>query len=149
MDREQPYSNLMLRWLSDFFHCKADWEAVASARSARAQDFDVYVRELFQNVGLEGLVMDGAYPPLSAEDMGHFPANVVKIFRLEPLINDLLAKHDSFEEFCSGYDSGIRKAVQNEGFVGLKTIIAYRTGLKIRRVEARDAKSDFQACAER
>ena len=145
MDEQQPYSNLMFRWLSEFFHCKADLEVVANARSARAQDFDSYVRELFQNVGLEGLVMDGAYPPLTDEDLQHFPANVVKIFRLEPLINELLAKHDSFEDFCSRFDSGIRKAVEGEGFVGLKTIIAYRTGLKIRRVEEKSAKSDFQA----
>jgi len=148
MDEEQPYSNLMVRWLSEFFHCKADRETVANARSARAHDFDVYVRELFHNVRLSGLVMDGAYPPLSAEDMKHFPAKVVKIFRLEPLINELLAKHDSFEEFCSGFDSGIRKAVKSQGFVGLKTIIAYRTGLKIRRVEEKTAKSDFQVARQ-
>ena len=148
MDGEQPYSKLMFRWLSEFFHCKADLDAVANARSARARDFDAYVRELFQNVGLRGLVMDGAYPPLSAEDMKHFPAKVVKIFRLEPLINDLLRKHDSFEEFCSGFDSRIRKAVKSEGFVGLKTIIAYRTGLKVRRVEEKTAKSDFQAARQ-
>jgi uncharacterized protein len=148
MDEEQPYSNLMVRWLSDFFHCKGDREVVANARSARAQDFDVYVQELFQNVGLSGLVMDGAYPPLSAEDMRHFPVKVVKIFRLEPLINDLLAKHDSFDELCSAYDSGIRQAVKSEGFVGLKSIIAYRTGLKIGRVEEKTAKSDFQAARQ-
>ncbi len=148
MDVEQPYSNLMFRWLSEFFHCKDDLEAVASARSARAKDFDSYVRELFQNVRLEGLVMDGAYPPLTEDDVKHFPAKVAKIFRVEPQINELLAKHDSFEEFCSEFDSRIRKAVKSEGFVGLKTIIAYRTGLKIRRVDEKTAKNDFQAARQ-
>jgi predicted TIM-barrel fold metal-dependent hydrolase len=148
MDREQPFFNLMIQWLSNFLPCKADCESVASARSARAKDFDQYVQELFEDAGLRGLVMDGAYPPLSAEDLKHFPAKVVKIFRLEPLISDLLTKHSSFDGFCSAFDSGIRKAIKSEGFVGLKTIIAYRTGLKIRRVEEKNAKSDFQAAQQ-
>jgi len=80
MDREQPYSNLMVRWLSHFLHCKAEFDAVAAARSRRADDFDEYVRELFEDVHLRGLVMDGAYPPLSESDLECFPAKVVKIF---------------------------------------------------------------------
>jgi predicted TIM-barrel fold metal-dependent hydrolase len=145
MDREQPYSNLMVRWLSEFFHCKPEFGAVSAARSARAEDFDEYVRELFENVHLRGLVMDGAYPPLSDDDLKHFPAKVVKIFRLEPLINYCLAEYGTFEEFCAAFDSGIRKAIDDEGYVGLKTVIAYRTGLNIRRVEEKGAKADFQA----
>ena len=145
MDREQPYSNLMVRWLSHFLHCKAEFDAVAAARSRRADDFDEYVRELFEDVHLRGLVMDGAYPPLSESDLECFPAKVVKIFRLEPLINDCLAKCESFQEFCSEFDAEIRKAVNDEGCVGLKTIIAYRTGLKIGRVEERLAEEDFEA----
>lgn len=145
MDREQAYSNLMVRWLSEFLRCKPDFEAIATARSGRANDFDEYVRELFENVHLRGLVIDGAYPPLSDSDLKHFPAKVVKIFRLEPLINDFLAKYQTFEEFCSAFDSAIRSAINDEGYVGLKTVIAYRTGLKISRVEDRAAKADFQA----
>jgi predicted TIM-barrel fold metal-dependent hydrolase len=148
MDREQAYSNLMVRWLSEFFRCKPDFNAVAAARSRRANDFDEYVRELFENVQLRGLVMDGAYPPLSDGDLKHFPAKVVKIFRLEPLINDCLGKYETFEEFCSAFDSAVRSAINDEGYVGLKTIIAYRTGLKISRVEERDAKADFQTAKD-
>ena len=144
MDRELAYSNLMVRWLSEFFRCKPDFDAVATARSGRANDFDEYVRELFGEVHLRGLVMDGAYPPLSDSDLQHFPAKVVKIFRIEPLVNDCLAECETFEEFCAAFDSAIRRAINDEGYVGLKTIIAYRTGLKIRRVEETDAKTDFR-----
>jgi predicted TIM-barrel fold metal-dependent hydrolase len=145
MDREQPYSNLMVRWLSEYLRCKPTFEAVAEARSAREEDFDEYVRELFENVQLRGLVMDGAYPPLTDDDLKHFPAKVVKIFRIEPLINRCLAECGSFAEFSSSFDSAIRKAVRDEGYVGLKTIIAYRTGLKIMRVSEDHAKEDFDA----
>ena len=124
----------MVRLLSRFFQCEADPRAVAAARSARAADFDAYVRELFEDARLRGLVLDGGYPPLPEEDLKRFPAKVVKVFRLETFIKDLLASHDSFEDFYSAYESGIRDAVRRQGFVGLKSIIAYRTGLKIRTV---------------
>jgi predicted TIM-barrel fold metal-dependent hydrolase len=145
MDLEQPYTNLMMRWLSKQLRCKADFESVANARSARAKDFDVYVRELFENVRLDGLVMDGAYPPLSDEDVKRFPAKVARIFRLEPLFNECLTKCETFAEFCSRFDSAVRDAIRKEGYVGLKTIIAYRTGLKIRPVPERDAENEFKA----
>jgi predicted TIM-barrel fold metal-dependent hydrolase len=148
MDREQPYANLMVRWLSEFFHCKPDFESVASVRSGRAGDFDEYVRELFEDVHIRGLVMDGAYPPLSDSDLERIPARAVRIFRLEPLINDCLANQESFGEFCAAFESAIRRAVNDEGYVGLKTIIAYRTGLKIGRVEENAAKADFQAAKD-
>jgi predicted TIM-barrel fold metal-dependent hydrolase len=143
MDLEQPFFRLMTRWLADFFHCKPTLEAVAKARSARENDFDQYVRELFEDASLRGLVMDGGYPALSDEDMKRFPAEVVKVFRLETFINDLLARHDSFNEFYSAYETGIRDAIRKEGFVGLKSIIAYRTGLRVRRVGEKEAKKDF------
>jgi len=148
MDREQPYANLMVRWLSEYLHCKPTFEAVATARSKRAKDFDEYVRQLFLNVRLQGLVMDGAYPPLSDDDLKHFPAKVVKIFRLEPLINDCLAKFKTFHELCGAFDSRIRDAVKRDGYGGLKTIIAYRTGLKIGKVPEDDAEGDFQAAKD-
>ena len=143
MDLEQPFFRLMTRWLADFFHCKPTLEAVARARSARSEDFDQYVRELFEGVSIRGLVMDGGYPALSDEDMKRFPVEVVKVFRVETFINDLLGRHDSFDEFFSAYETGIRDAVLKEGFVGLKSIIAYRTGLSVRRVEEKEAKKDF------
>jgi len=145
MDREQPYSNLMVQYLSEFLRCDRTFDAVAKARSARANDFEEYVRELFEDEHLRGLVMDGAYPPLSEEDLKHFPAKVVKIFRLEPLVNDCLAKYEAFEQACSAFESAVRTAIRDEGYVGLKTVIAYRTGLSIGRVDQADAKVDFQA----
>jgi len=143
MYREQPFFNHMVRLLSRFFQCEADPRAVAAARSARSADFDGYVRQLFEDARIRGLVLDGGYPPLPEEDLKRFPAKVVKVFRLETFIKDLLATHDSFEEFYTAYEVGIRDAVRRQGFVGLKSIIAYRTGLKIRRCELKDAEKEF------
>jgi hypothetical protein len=133
----------MVQLLSRFFNCKADAEAVAAARNSRAGDFDSYVRQLFEDAQIRGLVMDGGYPPLSDEEMKRFPAKVVKVFRLETFIKDLLSRHNSFEKFYSAYEAGIQEAIKHQGYVGLKTIIAYRTGLKILPVELKAAKKDF------
>jgi len=144
MYREQPFFNYMIRSLASLFLCKPTIEAVAAARSARAEDFEEYTKELFEDAKIRGLVMDGGYPPLSEGDLTRFPVRVVKVFRLETFIKDLLARHDSFDEFYSAYESGIQEAIKSQRFVGLKSIIAYRTGLRIRRVELKDAKKDFE-----
>jgi predicted TIM-barrel fold metal-dependent hydrolase len=144
MYSEQLYTKHMIRMLSQFLKCEPSFEAVAVARSRRANDFDDYVKALFDNVRLQGLVLDGGYPPLPEEDLKRFPAKVVRVFRIETFIKTLLERYDSFEEFCSAYESGIRDAIKRDGYVGLKSIIAYRTGLKIRRVPLEDAKRDFK-----
>ncbi len=143
MYREQPFFKYMIKLLSEFLRCKNDLEKVAESRSARAHDFDDYVRELFNDAQIRGLVLDGGYPPLAEEDLKRFPAKVVKIFRLESFIKDLLARRNTFDEFYSAYESGIQEAIKGQGYVGLKSIIAYRTGLKIRRVSLEEAKGDF------
>ena len=144
MYSEQPYVNYMVRLLSRFLGCEPNLKAVATARSLRAKDFDNYVKEMFDDVRLRGLVLDGGYPPLPEEALKRFPAKVVRVFRIETFIKELLDRHNAFDGFYSEYESGIRHAIESEGYVGLKSIIAYRTGLKIRRVALDDAKKDFK-----
>jgi len=141
--REQPYFQYLICLLAQFFDCQNDLTKVTEQRNARARNFDAYVRDLFEDVHLSGLVMDSGYPQLSRGDLNKFPAKVVSIFRLETFINELLERHNDFNDFYSSYESGIREAVRHRGHVGLKTIIAYRTGLKIRRVPLEVAKEDF------
>jgi hypothetical protein len=143
MYEQQPYLKYLVRLLSQFFGCNADLESVSKMRSTRGDDFDGYVRELFDDARIRGLVMDGAYPPITDDDLKRFPAKVVKIFRIEPFIRELLGQHDSFQGMYDAYESGIQKAIQKEGYVGIKSIIAYRTGLRVRRVDPDAAKSDF------
>jgi len=143
MYRKQPLFIYMIRSLSTFLRCRADLEVVVKARNTRARDLDAYAKDLFADARIRGLVVDGGYPPLREEDLKRFPAKTVKVFRLETFINDLLGRHSSFSELCSAYESGIREAVKGETHVALKSIIAYRTGLKIRRVEPEEAKRDF------
>jgi hypothetical protein len=143
--REQPAFQYMVKLLAKFYDCSPDLTSVSEKRNAKAENFEEYVKQLFEDVHIKGLVMDGGYPPLSQDDLKRFPAKTVSIFRLETFINELFALHNNFTDFYKGYESGIRDAVQNKHHVGLKTIIAYRTGLKIRRVPVEDAKNEFLA----
>jgi hypothetical protein len=129
--------------LAKFFNCPPNLAAVTQNRNARTRDFDDYVEQLFEDMRISGLVMDGGYPPLSQNDLKRFPAKVVSIFRLETFISELLDRHNNFNDFCSDYESGIREAIKSKHHVGLKTIIAYRTGLRIRRVSYDVAKNEF------
>ena len=145
MYKEQPFLRYMTCLLSKFLGCPGALDVVAQARSTRAErDLRGYVKDLFNDVDVRGLVMDGGYPPLTNEDVQQIPARVAKIFRLDTFFKELLTAHQSFEEFCAAYDSGIRDAARSGGYVGLKSIIAYRTGLKIQRVERAQAREDFQ-----
>ena len=145
MYKEQPFLRYMVHLLSGFFKCEDSLDVVSQVRSDRAgRDLKGFVKDLFIDVGIRGLVMDGGYPPLAEEDLRQFPAAVSKIFRIDTFLKELLANRKDFEDLCTAYDAGIRQAIRNGGFVGLKSIIAYRTGLKIQRVERKDAKEDFE-----
>ena len=141
--REQPYFKYLVLMLAEFFHCQSNLTEVAERRNDRARDFDLYVKQLFEDMRINGLVMDGGYPPLARDDLKRFPAKVVSIFRLETFISELLDRHNNFNDFCSDYELGIREAIKSKQNVGLKTIIAYRTGLRIRRVSSEVAKNEF------
>lgn len=145
MYKEQPFLRYMVHLLSAFLQCEDALDVVSQARSNRAtRDFKQFVNDLFKDVGIKGLVMDGGYPSLANEDLKQFPATVAKIFRIDTFLKDLLQTHKDFEELVTSFEAGIREAVRNGGYVGLKSIIAYRTGLKIQRVERKDAQGDFQ-----
>jgi predicted TIM-barrel fold metal-dependent hydrolase len=59
------------------------------------------------------------------------PIHCAKIYRIEPLIADLLKQDLSWGEFSEAFDLAIETALTTGGYVGLKSVIAYRTGLDV------------------
>jgi len=127
------YQRWATRQLAGFLGCEPTPDAVAAAR-ARQGDERAYVARLFADVRLEGLVVDTGYPQPPV-DMAAFrartPVPVIPIYRIEPPIKALLAEGSGYDEFVSRFEEGIRRAVAEEGYRGLKSIIAYRTGLEV------------------
>ncbi|BFH73170.1 amidohydrolase family protein [Sulfurisphaera javensis] len=95
-----------------------------------------YVKFLFKDAGIEGIIIDEGFGKKEME----IPVKYKLLFRIEKIINDDLFKK-SFDKAIEYFEETLRGKVK-EGYVGFKTIIAYRTGLKISCNESK-AFEDF------
>jgi hypothetical protein len=133
--RDTVWFRRLVRDLAAFFAVEPTLEAVVAARNqAVAAGYSVYVRRLLDAVGLTTLVMDFGYPVPNLElgaVRAELPVEVVPVYRIEPLIVELLAADIGWDEFRRAYDAGIATALTTGGYRGLKSVIAYRTGLEV------------------
>lgn len=128
------YQGWATRQLAAFLGCEATEGAVAEARAREAADEVGYVGRLFADAKIEALVVDTGYPQPPIDDARYrarTPVPVLPIFRIEPLIRDLLAARLGYDELVRRFDEAIRRAVRDDGYRGPKSIIAYRTGLDL------------------
>jgi hypothetical protein len=133
--RDALYFRYLVHQLATFFNCPPDLEHVVSERNKSiVKDYAGYVKCLFTDCGLTTLVTDFGHPqppiPVS-EFIEEIAANVVPIYRIEPLIVELLESGCGWNEFQRRYEEAIGKALEYDGYRGLKSIIAYRTGLNV------------------
>jgi predicted TIM-barrel fold metal-dependent hydrolase len=122
-------------------------DIVAARNEAYRRDPEGYIRRLFEDVNLDTLLIDTGYPSeyftgysVRVEDFKKLVRNRIHpIFRIDNTVFRCLSEAKSFEEASEALAREIDNAVEKEGAVGLKTIVAYLTGLEIRRVSDRDA----------
>lgn len=132
--RDTLYFRYLTRQLAEFFGCEPALEHVVEERNRAVQDYPGYLRRLFDACGLSTLIVDFGYPQPALDPAGFardMPVAVVPIYRIEPLIVELLEADIGWDEFRRRYDEAISHAIQYQGYRGLKSIIAYRTGLDI------------------
>jgi hypothetical protein len=133
--RDVVYFRYMMHQLAAFFNCPPDLEHILAERNkAAAEDYTSYVKRLYDDCILTTLVTDFGYPqpPVAVSQfIKEIPVEVVPIYRIEPLIVDLLESDYGWEEFRQRYDQAIANALEHEGYRGVKSIIAYRTGLDV------------------
>jgi len=116
-----------LRELAAFFRCEATEEAVYQHRLS--SDPAEYASALLRATGTELLFVDDGYPPpgegTSWDELGELAdCEARPILRIERVAEE------------GGVDA-VREEVANarsNGFVGLKSISAYRTGLELERI---------------
>jgi uncharacterized protein len=142
------YFKRMVLDLARFLDVEPTLETVISARNmAVAEGYSAYVSRLYRDVRLESLLFDFGVPlpMLDVEQVqGELPVEVVPIFRIEPLIAELLKTDVGWREFKQRYDGAIADALTLHGYKGVKSIIAYRTGLDVSPL-ARTADQGLQA----
>lgn len=118
--------------LAQFLGCSA--EELESARAEAAVDWPRYVHSLFDDVGLDGMLLDGGPHPLGAARL-HELQTVSgvpswSLFRIEAVLDPLIEQGLDAEEVLSGVSDAIAAAAA-AGAVGCKTVLAYRTGLAV------------------
>jgi hypothetical protein len=127
------YQRWATRQLAEFIGCEPTPEAVVAARAAQG-DERAWAERLFRDANIEALVVDTGYPQPPVDMSGYraiTPVEILTIYRIEPPIKALLDEGVPWGEFIRRFDEGITRAIEQEGFFGLKSIIAYRTGLEI------------------
>jgi predicted TIM-barrel fold metal-dependent hydrolase len=137
----------MLRDLAGFFGCEPLEEAVLAARQAR--DRDELTGVLLRAAHIDTLLVDGGYPPpelvLPDAELARISGcRVLPVLRLETLIERLIAEHDTLAGVSEALGAALSD-LRGQGYVALKSIAAYRTGLDIRNWSREDVERAFAA----
>jgi uncharacterized protein len=104
------------------------------AREAAARDWPAYVQRLFASAGIGGMLLDGGPAPLAPDDLVRYGAvagaPMWSLVRIEALIDPLLTQGADGPHIESALSEFIESAAAS-GAAGLKTVLAYRTGLAV------------------
>ena len=127
---ETVFYRWAIRELAAVLACAPTTEAVLAARGGMSAD--ALAQRLLGGANIAVLLVDHGYltdetwPP--AELAARLPCRVMPILRLETLAQSLIVRHETFDAVLDAYSAVLERA-RADGFVGLKSIIAYRTGL--------------------
>jgi len=139
----------MIHELSLLLKSKNDDVSLLAKRNEAAEDFRRYVTLLFDDAKIEHLFLDNGLEPVSFETFrGYAPGRLHRILRTEPVLKKLLESSKTFSELFNSFDDEISSAVRKNGFVGFKSVIAYRTGLDVSASDETEAKRSFRAYKE-
>ena len=133
-----------IRELAGYLGCEPTAEAVLAARNA------VPLRDLangmWRDTNSKTLLIDygfrGAENFTPEEMAANFNQKIEMLLRLETFAQTLILEHTTFSGMLDAFVAGVEGA-RTSGHVGLKSIIAYRTGLDIEWTTRDDAARAF------
>jgi len=154
MHRRHAPTTIFFRWalkeLAAFLGCPPTVESVLATRTAVGHE--ALAHRMFRAAGLGMLLVDHGYQTgdsLShAELAAQLPCPLASILRLETLAQDLIVRHDTFDQVIDSFVATVEGA-RAAGHVGLKSIVAYRTGLTVRDTPRSEAAAAFAPLRER
>jgi hypothetical protein len=119
--RQTTWHKLLVRELSDYFGVERSLDAVVEARNAAvAAGYRDYVGKLYESAQIDGIIFDDGYPlPQIPMDTvrAQIPVSCQPIYRIEPLIVELLKQDLSWSEFRQAFDDTISNALTSGGYV--------------------------------
>ena len=135
--------------LADLLGCAPTPDAVHAARRERGVEW--LTREIVGRANFKTWLIDtgyGAETTYSLDELRALaPVRVEEVIRLEPMIERLILQSGSFAEFMDAYRAAISN-LRSRGIVGMKSVVAYRTGLHVAEVSADDAATAFASVRE-
>ena len=136
----------IIRTLADFLDCEPEEGAVFAARTGR--DGRELTADLLRAANIDTLLLDTGFPPpgrvLPVPELGKLGGcRAEPMLRLEVLMENLLGECDSLEDAEETLAAALED-VRGRGFVALKSIAAYRTGLAITEWSREDAEESFR-----
>ena len=138
-----------LRELAGLLDCEPTPEAVHAARRARGLEW--LTREIVRRGNFKTWLIDtgyGAETTFSLDELRDLaPCRIEEVIRLEPLIERLIQASSGFDGFVDAYRAAISD-LRARGIVGLKSVIAYRSGLQLEPVDRETAAWAFAAVHE-
>jgi predicted TIM-barrel fold metal-dependent hydrolase len=149
-----------LAQLADLFECEPSEAAVFAHR--QATDPGDYAASLLRATGTEWLLIDDGFPPpgegAGVVEMGHLAdCRSAPVMRIERVAEEGIARGLRLGELREHVRAEVGAAIER-GFVGLKTIAAYRSGLDVavepdvdgaaRALEGRPARLEDRALLE-
>ncbi|KAI9740323.1 MAG: hypothetical protein M1834_004902 [Cirrosporium novae-zelandiae] len=148
-----------VKQLAEFFDCDADWEAIKMSRKASLSlDSENITRKCFE--GIHTILMDDG---LDTENVQRYdwhkrfiPGTVYRVVRIEKEAEniarsmtikkspaDLSDPYDLFSQFENHFEGAIEKAIKDRSVAAFKSVICYRTGLRISSGYAENIAKDF------
>ncbi|MCZ7567668.1 MAG: amidohydrolase family protein [Ardenticatenaceae bacterium] len=133
-----------LRALAVFFQCEPRAEAILERRNALG--LDELVRSIVADANIRAWLVDYGYS--SGETYDHaalealVPCRVEPILRIESLIERLILESPDFDSLYAAYLQALGD-LRGAGYVALKSIIAYRSGLHLQPTTRAAAQAAF------
>lgn len=147
---ETVFYRWAIRELATILDCAPTTEAVLAARAGMSAD--ALARRLLGAATIAMLLVDHGYLTdetwSPAELAARVPCRVLPILRLEALAQELIVRYETFDAVLDAYSEIVERA-RADGFIALKSIVAYRTGLAVQPTSRADAGAAFGPVKER
>jgi len=146
--RDVPWSLFYRRALADlgaFLGCAPSEEAVLAARARRP--LADLTKTMFEDAAIRALLIDPGFRSAEHYDLPGLralvPCPAGELVRLEVLAERLIPTADGWPDLRDRFAGEVRAAIRR-GIRGLKTIIAYRSGLDLSRWDAAPLDAAFR-----
>jgi uncharacterized protein len=142
-----PIAVAMADRLAAVLGCEPTRDGLAGARTRALADHRSYLRGLWGEAGVAGLIMDDGYPlpRIDGRALGaEVGLPVHRVCRIEPAITDVREAARSYADLEDAFTAGLEAAVA-DGSIAFKSVIAYRTGLDVAEWSTSERETAFTA----